>query len=52
MMKGLISDWRSLWKDETMPFIEVQLPGWHDWMGQVNIDYASIQQRRGSGDSI
>lgn len=44
MMKGLISDWRSLWKDETMPFIEVQLPGWYDWMGQVNMDYASIRR--------
>lgn len=44
MMKGLIGDWRSLWQDETMPFIEVQLPGWYDWMGEVNMDYASIRR--------
>ena len=44
MFSGLICDWRALWQDEDLPFIEVQLPGWHDWMMQSNIDYATIRR--------
>lgn len=44
MMKGLVSDWRKLWKDEALPFFEVQLPGWRDWMMQTNLDYATIRR--------
>lgn len=44
MLPGLIGDWRSLWKDENLPFIEVQLPGWREWMMQTNLDYATIRR--------
>ena len=44
MFSGLICDWRALWQDADLPFIEVQLPGWHDWMMQSNIDYATIRR--------
>lgn len=33
-----------LWKDEALPFFEVQLPGWRDWMMQTNLDYATIRR--------
>lgn len=32
MLSGLISDWRTLWKDDTLPFMIVQLPGFGTWM--------------------
>lgn len=32
MLSGLISDWRTLWKDDTLPFMIVQLPGFEKWM--------------------
>ena len=38
MFTGLVGDWRALWQDADLPFIEVQLPGWHDWMDQTNLD--------------
>ena len=44
MFTGLVGDWRALWQDAELPFIEVQLPGWHDWMDQTNIDYATIRR--------
>lgn len=44
MLEGLVSDWRKLWQDASMPFIEVQIPGWHDWMGQTALDYPSIRR--------
>lgn len=44
MLKGLITDWRSLWQDDELPFIQVQLPGWESWMMQCNLDYATIRK--------
>lgn len=44
MFTGLVGDWRVLWQDATLPFIEVQLPGWRDWMMQSNLDYATIRR--------
>ena len=32
MLSGLISDWRALWKDDTLQFLIVQLPGFEKWM--------------------
>ena len=44
MFTGLVGDWRALWQDADLPFIEVQLPGWRDWMDQTNLDYAAIRR--------
>lgn len=44
MFTGLVGNWRALWQDADLPFIEVQLPGWHDWMDQTNLDYATIRR--------
>lgn len=44
MLTGLIADWRTLLKDETLPFLVVQLPGWESWLDLVNIDYAQIRR--------
>ena len=43
MMEGLICDWREAWGDMSMPFIQVQLPGWKTWMMQKNLDYSAIR---------
>ena len=32
MLSGLISDWRTLWGNDTLPFMVVQLPGFEKWM--------------------
>lgn len=32
MLSGVISDWRTLWREETLPFLIVQLPGFGTWM--------------------
>ncbi len=32
MLTGLIGDWRRLWKDESMPFLIVQIPGFSSWL--------------------
>ena len=44
MLTGLIGDWRKLWKDPSLPFFVVQLPGWRTWMMQENMDYAAIRR--------
>ena len=36
MLTGLISDWRALWKDASLPFLLVQLPGYERWMQNEN----------------
>lgn len=49
MFGRMVDDWRQIWQDESLPFIEVQLPGWQDWMTQGNLDYATI--RKGQEDA-
>lgn len=43
MLTGLISDWRALWKDDALPFLIVQLPGFDTWMGTPNHRYDLIR---------
>lgn len=44
MLTGLIGDWRGIWRDETLPFLVVQLPGWRSWLAIKNEDYAAIRR--------
>ncbi len=44
MLKAVIGDWRDLWKDETLPFLIVQLPGWERWLDMVNKNYPIIRR--------
>lgn len=43
MLAGLISDWRSLWDDEELPFLIVQLPGYESWLEVTNFEYDVIR---------
>ncbi len=42
LLKGLIKDWRELWK-EKLPFFIVQLPGWRSWMGFGGKNWMTIR---------
>lgn len=44
MLTGLIQDWRKVLKDEALPFMVVQLPGWKRWLDLVNRDYTAIRR--------
>lgn len=44
MLGGLIADWRALWREETLPFLIVQLPGWRSWLDIINDDYTTIRR--------
>ena len=44
MLTGLIADWREVWRDQTLPFLIVQLPGWRSWLDIRNEDYATIRR--------
>ncbi len=44
MMEGLICDWREAWGDMSLPFIQVQLPGWSTWLMLKNLDYTVIRR--------
>lgn len=44
MLSTLIDDWRSLWNEERLPFLIVQLPGWEKWLFTQNGDYAAIRR--------
>ena len=44
MLTGLIGDWRAALKDDELPFLLVQLPGWERWLQLVNDDYATIRE--------
>ncbi len=45
MLSGIISDWRTLWGDETLPFLIVQLPGFGTWMDNCRVNgYPVIRQ--------
>lgn len=44
MLTALISDWRGLWGEETLPFLIVQLPGFERWLGCVNQGFPILRQ--------
>lgn len=44
MMAALIRDWRELWKDETLPFLIVQLPGYSHWIEVPAVDYPAVRK--------
>lgn len=44
MMTALIRDWRELWKDENLPFLIVQLPGYSHWIEVPAVDYPAIRK--------
>lgn len=44
MLTGLISDWRTLWKDSMLPFMVVQLPGFEKWLHVVSNEYPIIRK--------
>lgn len=44
MLEGLIRDWREAFQDESLPFLQVQLPGWSDWLREENLDYVTIRR--------
>ena len=44
MLTGLIYDWRTLFKDESLSFIIVQLPGFESWLQSQNNRYDLIRK--------
>ena len=46
MFSGMIDDWRTLWKDETLPFLAVQLAPFRHWLGIDAGDYVTLRQKQ------
>lgn len=45
MLTALIADWRSLWADQSLPFLVVQLPGFDRWLlDPPNNEYQVIRR--------
>ena len=44
MLEGLIEDWRTLWDDDSLPFLIVQLPGFRSWLESENHNYDLIRK--------
>lgn len=46
MFSAMIDDWRALWKDETLPFLAVQLAPFRHWNGIDARDYVTLRQKQ------
>ena len=44
MLTGMIADWRKLFKDDSLAFIIVQLPGFESWLQSKNNRYDLIRK--------
>ncbi len=44
MLTAVIRDWRTLWQDDQLPFLIVQLPGFSKWLEVECLDYAAIRR--------
>ncbi len=46
MFSAMIDDWRTLWKDEALPFLAVQLAPFRHWNGFDAKDYVTLRQKQ------
>lgn len=43
MLTALIQDWRTVFREESLPFFLVQLPGWSTWLEFENHEFSIIR---------